>query len=177
MKGNAAISLLACPSNGQVEYSDLDFSAADQIFTTKDSFTISEADPTVTNIQIDQLNEIIDSDIEEGEYTMNANIPSMASAVLDYFYNVGVTITGLKGQDGTTTYSGKSYQGRKEVYCSILVESASKKTAVCFARVKCVVNRPSRDDNSTPAYLKFTGTIGANLKAGEGNFAVLKATA
>lgn len=177
MKGNAAISLLACPSDGQVEYSDLDFSAADQIFTTKDSFTISEADPTVTNIQIDQLNEIIDSDIEEGEYTMNANIPSMASAVLDYFYNVGVTITGLKGQDGTTTYAGKSYQSRKEVYCSILVESASKKTAVCFARVKCVVNRPSRDDNSTPAYLKFTGTIGANLKAGEGNFAVLKATA
>ena len=173
-KGNASISLLACPATGQVTFADLDFSAADQIFTTKDSFTIADADPTITNIQIDQLNEIIDTDIEDGDYVINANIPSIATAVLDYFYNAGVTVTGLKGQDGTTTYGGKAYLGRKEVYVSILVESASKNTAVCFARVKCIVNKPSRDDNSNPAYLKFAGYVNTNLKANEGTFAVLK---
>ena len=176
-KGNASISLLACPANGQVSFSTLDFSTADQIFTTKDSFTINDADPTITNIQIDQLNEIIDTDIEDGDYVINANIPSIATAVLDYFYNAGVTVASMLGQDGTTSYAGKGYLARKEVFVSILVESASKNTAICFARVKCVVNRPSRDDNSNPAYLKFAGYINANLKSNEGNFAVLKANA
>lgn len=174
MKGNASISLIECPDSGEVEFADLDFTAADQIFSTKDSFQLSPADPTLTNLQVDQFNEIIDTDIEEGDYTMTANIPSVATAVLDYFYNAGVTISQMKGQDGTTTYDGKGYTNRKEKYASILVESESKKTAVVFARVKVTVNPPARDDNSAPTYLKFTGTIGANLKANEGNFAVLK---
>ena len=174
MKGNASISLLACPENGEVTFSSLDFSSADQIFSVKDSFTLAPADPTVTNIQIDQNNEIIDTNIEEGDYVMNANIPSIASAVLDYFFNKGVAIAGMKGQDETTEYSGQAYSDRKEVYCSILVESQSKKTAVAFARVRCFLNEPARDDNSNPAYLKFGGYIMSNLKEGEGKFAVLK---
>lgn len=174
MKGNAAISLIACPEDGQVQYSTLDFSSADQIFSTKDTFTLAPADPTVTTIQIDQLDEIIDTSIEEGEYVMNANIPSIASDLLDYFYEKGAAITGLKGQDGKTTYNGQAYAERKEVFASVLVESQSRKTAVVFARVRIVVLPPSRDDNQNPVYLKFSGYISANLKQGEGNFAVLK---
>lgn len=174
MKGNAAISLFPCPDNGAVSFSGLDFSGADQIFSTKDSFTIAPSDPSTTNIQIDQLDQIIDTEVEEGDYVMNANIPSIATELLDYFYEAGATGLTIPGQDGTS-YSGKAYESRKDVYCSVLVESASKKTAVCFARVKCVVLPPARDDNSTPAYLKFSGYISANLKQNEGTFAVLKA--
>lgn len=179
MKGNASISLLACPSNGAVTFAGLDFEEADQIFSTKDSFTLAPSDPSTTNIQIDQLDEIIDTQVEEGDYVMSANIPSIASALLSYFFDSGASITSssvIKGQSGTS-YIGSAFQGRKEVYCSVLVESASKNTAICFARVKCVVLPPARDDNSTPAYLKFSGYISANLKQNEGNFAVLKATA
>ena len=174
MKGNASISLLACPANGEVTFANLDFDTADQIFTTKDSFQIASSDVTINNFQIDQFDEIVDSSFEEGDYTINANIPSIASAILDYFYEDGATISQMKGQDGTTTYDGTGYSERKELYCSVLVESASKKTAVCFARVRVTVNPPSRDNNTDPAYLKFVGTIVANLKAGQGNFAVLK---
>lgn len=174
MKGNASISLLACPANGEVTFANLDFDTADQIFTTKDSFQLASSDVTISNFQIDQFDEIVDSSFEEGDYTINANIPSMASAILDYFYTAGATVSQMKGQDGTTTYDGKGYAERKEIYCSVLVESASKSTAVCFARVRVTVNPPSRDNNTDPAYLKFVGTIVANLKAGQGNFAVLK---
>lgn len=174
MKGNAAISLLACPDNGEVTFSALDFSDADQIFTTKDSFQIAPSDPTVTNLQIDQLNEIIDTDIEDGDYVINGNIPSIAQSVLSYFYEKKQDISAMKGQGGDNTYDGASYGARKDLYLSILVESASKNTAICFARVRVVVNPPARDDNSTPAYLKFSGYINTNLKEGEGNFAVLK---
>lgn len=175
MKGNASISLLACPENGEVDLTTLDFQGADQIFSTKDSFTLAPADVTTTNLQIDQFDEIIDTTFEEGEYLMNANIPSMASEVLDYFFASGASITALKGQDGTS-YSGKSYGERLEKYASILVESASKKVAVAFARVRVTVNQPARDNNTDPAYLKFVGNILANLKQGAGNFAVLKAS-
>lgn len=174
MKGNAAISMLACPANGQVTLANLDFSGADQIFSIKDSLTIAPSDPTISNIQIDQLNEIIDTDIEDGDYVINANIPSIAQAVLDYFYNAGATVSSMKGQTATDLYDGKGYLDRKEVWVSVLIESASKQTAVCFARVKVIVNPPARDDNSNPVYLKFAGYINANLKANEGNFVVLK---
>lgn len=176
MKGNASISLLDCTDNGQVEFANLDFTGADQIFSIKDSFTLAPADPTVTNIQIDQFNEIIDNMVEEGEYVMNANIPSIATAVLDFFYEKGAEIASMKGQDGDE-YQGQAYAERKEKFASVLVESESRKTAIAFARVRIVVLPPSRDDNQNPAYLKFSGYISANLKEGEGNFAVLKAKA
>lgn len=173
MKGNASISLLACPANGQVTLSSLDFTAADQIFSVKNSFQLQPTDPTKTDLQIDQMDEIVDSTYTEGDYTMVANIPSQATALLDFFYNAGSSVTGVKGQDGSTTYAGKGYLDRKEVYCSVLVESASKKTSVLFARVRVTVNPPQNDDTDNPAYLRFNGVILANLKASEGNFAVL----
>lgn len=182
MKGNAAISLLACPDTGEVTLGSLDFSEADQIFTVKDSFSISEGDPTTENTQIDQMDEIIDSQITEGDYSMTGQVPSNATALFDYFYEAGkavgsedTTVTGIKGQgeDGTT-YVGKSYGGKKEVYCSVLVESQSRETAVVFARVRCVLSRPVQENTSTPGYCTFNGYILANLKDGEGNFAVLR---
>ena len=182
MKGNAAISLLACPATGEVTLGNLDFSEADQIFTVKDSFSISEGDPTTENTQIDQMDEIIDSQITEGDYSMTGQVPSNATALFDYFYEAGkavgsedTAVTGIKGQgeDGTT-YVGKSYGGKKEVYCSVLVESQSRETAVVFARVRCVLSRPVQENTSTPGYCTFNGYILANLKDGEGNFAVLR---
>ena len=176
-KGNAHISLVVCPSNGQVDLTTLDFSSANQLFTLKDTFQLQPSDPTKTDTRIDQFNEIIDSMFEEGDYSMVGNIPSFSTALYDFFYTAGSSITAMKGQDGTTTYSGKGYLGRKEVYASVLVESESKKTAVCFARVRLTVSQPKSDDTTNPSYAQLNGAIVANLKAGEGNFAVLKATA
>lgn len=186
IRGNASISLLPLSEmdppadEGQVAFADLDFSQADQIFTIKDSFSISEGDPTTENTQIDQMDEIIDSQITEGDYTMTGQVPSNAQELFDFFYEAGQTVgseagsvTGIKGQDGTTTYVGKSYGGKKEVYCSVLVESQSKQTAVVFARVRCVLSRPVLENTSNPGHCTFNGYILANLKEGEGNFAVL----
>ena len=86
-------------------------------------------------------------------------------------------VTGVKGQDGDT-YAGSSYYIEpKEVICSVLVESASKKTAIVFAKVKFVVPGVTTENASTPAYLAFNADILANAKAGQGDFAVLAAAA
>ena len=82
-------------------------------------------------------------------------------------------MTGLKGQDGDT-YAGSSYYIEpKEVICSVLVESASKKTAIVFAKVKFVVPGVTTENASTPAYLAFNADILANAMAGQGDLAVL----
>ena len=173
-KGMAALSLLPY-TDGGVTFSNLDFSSADQIFTLKDSFSITPSDPTSEEIKIDQKDQTIDTTTETGEYKMAGQIPSIATEVLDYFMEKATDVTGIKGQDGDT-YSGSSYYIEpKEVICSVLVESASKKTAIAFAKVKFVVPGVTAENASTPAYLAFNADILANAAAGQGDFAVLAA--
>lgn len=173
-KGMAAISLLPY-TDGGVTFSSLDFTEADQIFTLKDSFSITPSDPTSEEIKIDQKDQTIDTTTETGEYKMAGQIPSVAVALLDFFMNKAKAVTGVKGQEGDS-YTGSSYYIEpKEVICTVLVESASKKTAIAFAKVKFVVPGVSMENASTPAFLGFNADILANAKTGEGDFAVLTA--
>lgn len=176
-KGNAAISILPYTSGG-VNLAGLDFTGADQIFTVQDSFTLSPEDGDTTDFKVDQYDETIDFDFDEGSWTINGNIPSIATAVLDYFFEAGETISGdgstVTGQEGTV-YSGKGYNAAKMVEASVLVESKSKKTAIVIGHVKIVVNPPAIDDHSTPAYLGFVGYVLANPKGSR--FGILKAAA
>lgn len=176
-KGNAAISLLAYTSGG-VALAGLDFEDANQIFTKQDTFTLAPDDPSTTAFKIDQNDETIDFDFENGDWTINGNIPSFATAVFDYFFEAGETLSGdgntIKGQDGTV-YSGKGYNEAKEVEVSVLVESKSKKTAIALGHVKIVVNPPAIDDHQEPGYVKFVGYVLAN--PGGSKFAIIKAAA
>ena len=173
-KGMAAISLLPYPDGGVV-FNNLDFAGADQIFTLKDSFSITPSDPSTEEIKIDQKDQTIDTTVTTGEYKMAGQIPSVATAVLDYFMSSAASVTNLTGQEGTS-YEGKSYYIEpKEVICSVLVESASKKTAIAFAKVKFVVPGVTMENASTPAFLGFNADVLANAKTGQGDFAVLRA--
>ena len=172
-KGMAAISLLPYPDGGVV-FNNLDFAGADQIFTLKDSFSITPSDPSTEEVKIDQKDQTIDTTVTTGEYKMAGQIPSVATEVLDFFMTGAATVTNLTGQEGTT-YSGKAYYIEpKEVICSVLVESASKKTAIAFAKVKFVVPGVTMENASTPAYLAFNADVLANAKTGQGDFAVLR---
>ena len=171
-KGMASLSLLEY-ADGGVTFSNLDFTGADQIFTLKDSFSITPSDPTSEEIKIDQKDQTIDTTTETGEYKMAGQIPSVATEVLDFFMNKAATVIGVKGQDGDT-YAGSSYYIEpKEVICSVLVESASKKTAIVFAKVKFVVPGVTLENASTPAYVAFNADVLANAATGQGDFAVL----
>ena len=173
-KGMASISLLPY-ADGGVNFGTLDFTNADQIFTLKDSFSVTPSDPTSEEVKIDQKDQTIDTTTETGEYKMAGQIPSVAVEVLDYFMNAASAVSNLKGQEGTT-YSGKSYYIEpKEVICSVLIESASKKTAIAFAKVKFVVPGVTVENASTPAYVAFNADVLANAMEGQGDFAVLAA--
>lgn len=171
-KGNAAISLLPYVAGG-VSLEGLNFADADQIFTEQDTFTLSPSDPSTNAFKIDQNDEAIDFDFENGDWTINGNIPSFATAVFDYFFEDGETITtGVTGQNGTK-YTGKGYGEAKEVEVSVLVESKSEKTAIVLGHVKLVANPPAIDDHQKPGYVKLVGYVLANPKGSK--FGVIKA--
>ncbi len=186
--GNASLSLLAYDAAGVDITSGLDFSSADQIYTLEGTFNLECDDPSSTDIRIDQHQEVIDVQIDKsGNWRMTGNIPSIAQAVLDYFYTEGSTIAagtsssvkGVKGTDGAF-YTGKGYMATPEtIEVTVLAESESKNTAILFPHVKMIVSKPKKDDNTNPAYLSFTGYVLPNpYKSGNnyvGDFAVLKA--
>lgn len=181
-KGNATIKMVAAPADGKVYFTAgtgqtaLSFADADQIFTLKNSLNIAPADAEVNKIQIDQLDEVIDEEVNFGDYIINGNIPSIAQALLDYFFNVGASgISQMVSGDTGLTYDGKAYfNAPKDIVVSMLIQSESKNTAIAFARVRVVVTPPSQDDSDNPAYLKFTGYVLNNLAESQGDFAVLK---
>lgn len=175
-RGCASIKLLAVPSGGSVDFSSLSFSEADEIFTLKDSFQITQDDPSSEEIKIDQNDETIDTDVTSGEMKLQGDIPSVASPLLAYFFDQGQSSASVTAAAGDT-YSGRGFfKNPKEVMATVLVVSASKKTAVVFGRVKLVASL-TQDSTADPLCVRFAGTVLANLKDGEGDFAVLKKAA
>ena len=192
--GNACLSLLPYSASGVDITSGLDFSAADQIYTLEGTFNLECDDASSSDIKIDQHQEVIDVQIDKGgNWRMTGNIPSVASALLSYFFTEGAAIaagtssnkTGVKGHtDGTsyTYYTGQGFLATPEtIEVTVLAESESKNTAILFPHVKMIVSKPKKDDNANPAYLTFTGFVLPNpytkTNALVGDFAVLKATA
>jgi hypothetical protein len=172
-KGNAAIALLPT-ENGVVSFSTLDFSAADLIYSIKGTFQITQDDPEVTELKIDQGDAVIDSTTESGAITITASYPTLAEDAFAYFYKEAQTVTGVKGISSGKTYSGKSFFNTpKQIECSLMALSQDETTAIAFARVQfTVVMRQDNEDQ--PFYLSVTGKVLTNLKADEGDFVILK---
>ena len=163
---------------GGIAWADLSFSGADEIFTLKDSFTMSKADDTEDKIQIDQNSgATIDTSISErGEWTFEGNIPVIASAYCNIFYDTGATVDGsanpILGQKAVT-YSASAYaMESKQVEATVLIENDAETLGLAFARVKLIVNPVF--ESGSPAYLKLHGTILANTeKSGtQGDWAI-----
>lgn len=181
--GNACLSILPYNAAGVDITSALNFSAADKIYTLEGTFNLECDDPSNTDIRIDQHQEVIDVQYDKGgNWRMTGNIPSVASALLAYFFNEGQATGTVTGGEGDT-YTGQGFMATPEVVeVTILAESETKNTAILFPRVKMLVSKPKKDDNANPAYLSFTGFILPNPytkgtpATPVGDFAVLKAS-
>ena len=172
-KGCACISLLEIADPKAFTYSGADFSQGHKIYTVKDSFNISEDEPTQEELKIDQMDEVIDISVEGGKTTITGNIPSFALQLYEFFYNKAKDVKALVGGTGAK-YDGASFFNEpKEVICPICIESASKQSAIAFSRVSLTVTK-AYDDNKKPLYLKLKGTVLGNLNEKEGAFSILK---
>lgn len=165
---------------GGILWAGLNFTGADEIFTIKDSFSMSKAEDTEEKIQIDQMKgATIDTAItERGEMTFEGNIPIICAEYCSVFYDAGATIAStdpIKGQDGNTVYAGRAFGlESKEVYITMLIENDNVDRGLAFARVKTKVNPVF--EGGSPAYLHITGTVLTNPEASgtQGAWAVVE---
>jgi hypothetical protein len=175
-KGQSHWSLMPYDSTNGVTWADLNFTGADEFFTLKDSFQLSKADPTVTEIKIDQMDSTIDTSTEDGEWTFTGNIPVIAAAYCDIFFDTGATVTSsnkILGQDGTQYTAQAYFATPKEVYVTMMIENQAGTEGIAFARAKITVG-VSNDDSTNPAYLKINGTILNNTEStgNQGDWAI-----
>ena len=175
-KGQSHWSLMPYDSTNGVSWADLNFTGADEFFTLKDSFQLSKADPTVTEIKIDQMDSTIDTSTEDGEWTFTGNIPVIAAAYCDIFFDKGATVTSsnkILGQDGTQYTAQAYFATPKEVYVTMMIENQAGTEGIAFARAKITVG-VSNDDSTNPAYLKINGTILNNTESSgnQGDWAI-----
>lgn len=161
--GNAKILLATYASGG---LTDSTFTGADEIYTMKDSFKITEGDPTSTMIELDQNGgEKIGQVVVSGETTVEATIPFTAVELFDYFYKKSTTsaislTTGIVS--GSTTYktgTNYSFANKKVVKVKMFVESNSGNTAIVLHNVDLMVTLIQDNVNTTPLGLKLMGKV------------------
>ena len=161
--GNAKI-LLATYAAGAL--SETTFTDADEIYTTKDSFKITEGDPTSTMIELDQNGgEKVGQVVVSGETTIEATIPFTAVELFDYFYKKATTsaislTTGIvSGSTAYKTGTNYSFADKKVVKVKMFVESNSGNTAIVLHNVDLMVTLIQDTVNTTPLGLKLMGKV------------------
>lgn len=172
-KGIASTKVLAVPENGQVTFSNLDFTSAGQIFSIEDSFSIEWGEPTITEIKVDQGLASIDTKIEQGEVTFSANYPTIAEAALAEFFKAGNTSISVTA-DATHSYTGKSiFTDPKSTELTMLIEDQNQEFGIVLARVS-VTARLAYDSDSKIWYIGLDGRVLTNLKSNEGDILIAK---
>ena len=109
-------------------------------------------------------------DIDKGDITFSANYPTVATAALDEFFEVGKAVTVTTGTN--ESYSGKSYMlTPKTTEVSMLIEDQDKKFAITFARVS-ITARLAYDSDTKMWYIGLNGRVLTNLADGEGDVSI-----
>lgn len=160
--------------------SDTTFDDAETIYTSDGTLNITQAQPTKTEIKVDQLDAAVGVIYETGEFTITGTLPTTAIEAFEYFYtksaNQPTLTTGITASDGVTKFidaTGFNLDG-KRIKMTMMVESQSEKTAIVFTNVEMVVNINWGTVKTTPFGLEFTATVLAATANGVPSLVVLK---
>lgn len=157
-------------TKGSVTMSAIDFTSAGLIYSIEGTFDLDWSEPSIDEIKVDQGQQTIAIDIDKGDITFSANYPTVATAALDEFFEVGKAVTVTTGAN--ESYSGKSYMlTPKTTEVSMLVEDQDKKYAITFARVS-ITARLAYDSDTKMWYIGLNGRVLTNLADGEGDVSI-----
>lgn len=141
------------------------FDEADEIFTIRDSVSFSQAQPTKTEINVDQFSAPIAATYEPGEFTISGNIPSVAKEILEYFFSVNSAaapaITGFAA--GTAVDLTQ-----RIVNAMVKITNSAGDMAIVIPRCEFICNFDWSSTSTTALATMFTATPKVN-PAGTGD--------
>lgn len=155
------------------------FDESGKLFTEKDSFSLVQAEPTSTDIKIDQNGETIDTAVESGEFTVSGSIPSADPKLFSFFYpeaSEAISLTtGITGDGGVKKYTeAKSYDLKpREVDVTMFIESQNKETALILTHVRMQVVLNHDSVTTSLMKLNFKGSVLQPRTDGVGAFRIL----
>lgn len=135
------------------------FDNADEIFTVKDSVTFSQAQPSKTEIKVDQFSAPVAAIYEAGEFTLTGQIPSIAKEILKYFFSVNGTaapaITGFKAGTAVDLED-------KTIEAMVKITNASGTMAIVIPKCEFIANFDWSSTSSNAMAVAFTATPKVN---------------
>lgn len=142
------------------------FTDADSIFTTKDTFAITEGTPTYTSLKLDQGNEVFASPLtDKADSTVAGTIPFNSMELLDYFYE-NATTQPVATEVAPLIIAGDSYTSAKAYKISdkvvkvrMYIKSKSGNTAIVLMNVDLAISLVYGSISSTPLGFALAGTI------------------
>jgi hypothetical protein len=156
---------IAPVTSGSVSFSSTTFASAGLLYSIEGSLAIDWAEPSISEIRVDQGLQTIAMDIEKGEVTFSANYPTMAGAALaEFFEQVGSSNFSVATPDTVpVAYSGPGFTLEpKTTEVSVMITDMDEKFAICMARVSLTA-RIAYDSDNKIWYIGLNGRVLANL--------------
>lgn len=156
---------IAPVTSGSVSFSSSTFTNAGLLYSIEGSLAIDWAEPSISEIRVDQGLQTIAMDIEKGEVTFAANYPTMAGAALaEFFDQVGSTNFTVATPESTpVSYAGPGFTLEpKTTEVSVMITDMDEKFAICMARVSLTA-RIAYDSDNKIWYIGLNGRVLANL--------------
>lgn len=156
---------IAPVTSGSVSFSSSTFANAGLLYSIEGSLAIDWAEPSISEIRVDQGLQTIAMDIEKGEVTFAANYPTMAGAALaEFFDQVGSSNFTVATPESTpVSYAGPGFTLEpKTTEVSVMITDMDEKFAICMARVSLTA-RIAYDSDNKIWYIGLNGRVLANL--------------
>lgn len=131
------------------------FDTADEIFTVKDSVSFSQAQPSKTEIKVDQFSAPIAATYEAGEFTITGSIPSVAKEILQYFFKTNAAANpNITGFSKSTAVDLEN----KVINAMVKITNADGNMAVVIPRCEFIANFDWSSTSSNAFAVAFTAT-------------------
>ncbi|PXV62378.1 hypothetical protein CLV62_12067 [Dysgonomonas alginatilytica] len=135
------------------------FDNADEIYTVKDSVSFSQAQPSKTEIKVDQMSSAIACTYDSGEFTITGKIPSIAKEILSYFFKTNAAaITPITGFTKSTAVDLEN----KVINVMVKITNAAGDMAIVIPRCEFIANFDWTSTSSSAFAVSFTATPKAN---------------
>ena len=135
------------------------FDNVDEIYTVKDSVNFSQAQPSKTEIKVDQFSAPISATYDSGEFTITGNIPSIAKEILQYFFKTNAAATtAITGFSKSTAIDLEN----KVINAMVKITNAAGDMAIVIPRCEFIANFDWSSTSSSAFAVGFTATPKVN---------------
>lgn len=156
----SGLSSIYIKKNGITDFANMDFDW--DMPVTVDSFSFTQAEPTLNRTKVHGLQADWCVTAEAGEITISATVPSIDQDLTDYFLGNGASVSGAS-VNGAAGWKGRSYTlTNNKLYVGIGLLSDDGNNLVAIKKIALYATPMFENASTTPFGFTLTGSIEAS---------------